>query len=116
MDAVGWLVSGICTDWLTGAWLNYLLPQITTKGFDSQSYSAIVEGIVRSITRAHDSAAPGYLSLGKGMVEDANINRSPYSYDNNPAAERERYTSVGGNVDKVMTVLTFKNEAGSPIG
>lgn len=96
--------------------MNYLLPQITTKGFDQQSYTAIVEGIVRSISRAHDSAAPGYLSLNKGMVQDANINRSPYAYENNPAEERERYRSVGGDTDKVMTVLSFRKLDGSPIG
>lgn len=27
-----------------GAWLNYLLPQITSLGFDKQSYQAIVDG------------------------------------------------------------------------
>ena len=31
-----------------GAWLNYLLPQITSKGFDKQSYQAIVDGALLS--------------------------------------------------------------------
>jgi neutral ceramidase len=38
-----------------GAWFNYLLPQITTFGFDKQSYQAIVDGTVLSIKRAHES-------------------------------------------------------------
>lgn len=38
-----------------GAWLNYLLPQITTLGFSKQSYQAIVDGAVLSIKRAHES-------------------------------------------------------------
>ena len=38
-----------------GAWLNYLLPQITSLGFDKQSYQAIVDGTVLSIQRAHES-------------------------------------------------------------
>src|ERR1700753_3780562 len=38
-----------------GAWLNYLLPQITSKGFDKQSYRAIVDGAILSIQRAHTS-------------------------------------------------------------
>lgn len=96
-----------------GAWLNYLLPQITTQGFDSQSYTAIVEGIVRSIQRAHTSLTPGYLSLSKGPVEDANINRSPYAYEANPATERAKY---GSDVDKEMTVLSFKRLNGAPLG
>lgn len=40
-----------------GAWYNYLLPQITSLGFDKQSYQAIVDGIVLSIERAHESLA-----------------------------------------------------------
>jgi neutral ceramidase len=38
-----------------GAWFNYLLPQITTFGFDKQSYQAIVDGAVLSIQRAQES-------------------------------------------------------------
>ena len=38
-----------------GAWFNYLLPQITSFGFDKQSYQAIVDGAVLSIKRAHES-------------------------------------------------------------
>ena len=39
-----------------GAWVNYLLPQITSLGFDKQSYQAIVDGAVLSIQRAHGSS------------------------------------------------------------
>jgi neutral ceramidase len=38
-----------------GAWFNYLLPQVTSLGFDQQSYQAIVDGAVLSIKRAHES-------------------------------------------------------------
>lgn len=41
--------------------------------------------------RAHESLAPGTLSLGNTTVLDTNLNRSPYSYEANPAAERARY-------------------------
>lgn len=41
-----------------GGWFNYLLPQITSLGFDKQGYQAIVDGAVLSIKRAHESAAP----------------------------------------------------------
>jgi len=89
-----------------GAWLNYLLPQITSKGFDQQSYQAIVDGALLSIQRAHESLGPGYLSIGSIAVEDANINRSPYAYLANPAEERARYEH---DVDKTMTMLKFQN-------
>lgn len=91
-----------------GAWMNYLLPQIPTKGFDKQSYQAIVDGAVLSIRRAHANLAPGRLSFRSIGLEDANINRSPYSYDNNPEEEKARYSA---NVDKFMTLLRFDRES-----
>jgi neutral ceramidase len=38
-----------------GGWFNYLLPQVTSLGFDRQGYQAIVDGTVLSIKRAHES-------------------------------------------------------------
>ncbi|TKA30740.1 hypothetical protein B0A50_02460 [Salinomyces thailandicus] len=87
-----------------GAWLNYLLPQITSYGFHKPSYHAIVDGAVASITKAHKSLAVGRLSLGEAEVHDGNTNRSPYAYLANPGEERARYEH---NVDKTMTVLRF---------
>ncbi|KAL9630810.1 MAG: hypothetical protein Q9164_006227, partial [Protoblastenia rupestris] len=97
-----------------GAWLNYLLPQITSKGFDKQSYHAIVQGAVLSIKRAHASVRSGYLSIGSIEIEDANISRSLYAYLANPASERAKY---GNNVDKTLTLLRFTDaENGKDMG
>ena len=87
-----------------GAWLNYLLPQITSQGFDKQSYQAIVDGTLLSIRRAHESLTLGTVSAGTAKIADANINRSLFAYLANPQAERDRYTD---NVDKTMTLLKF---------
>ncbi|KAI5808490.1 ceramidase family protein [Peziza echinospora] len=99
-----------------GAWMNYLLPTITTLGVDRQSFDAIVEGVVKSVQQAHEGAKDGYLYLGRGLVEDAGVNRSPYSYEHNPAEERAAYESVGGQTDKEMTVLVFEDAAGGLMG
>ncbi|KAK8219780.1 hypothetical protein M8818_000754 [Zalaria obscura] len=90
-----------------GAWLNYLLPQITSKGFNKQSYEAIVDGAVESIRQAHESLAPGHLSAGKIDIMDGNINRSPYAYLANPEQERRRYSH---DVDKELTLLKFHRD------
>ncbi|KAL1956640.1 hypothetical protein VTO42DRAFT_6987 [Malbranchea cinnamomea] len=87
-----------------GAWLNYLLPQVTSLGFSKESYQAIVDGAILSIKRAHESLAPGRLSFGSIDVQGANINRSPYSYLANPEEERLRYNS---DVDKTLTMMKF---------
>lgn len=49
-------------------------------------------------------------------MTDVNVNRSPYAYEANPADERAKYESVGGQVDKEMTVLSFEKEDGTPLG
>lgn len=93
-----------------GAWLNYLLPQITSKGFNKPSYRAIVDGAVASIKQAHERLAPGHLSAGTIDIQDANINRSPYAYLANPAEERSRYKD---DVDKTLSMLRFSHTTDS---
>ena len=88
-----------------GAWLNYLLPQVTSLGFDKQSYDAIVNGSILAIQRAHESLVPGYLDVATADVTDGNINRSLYAYLANPADERANYTD---NVEKFMTMMRFQ--------
>jgi neutral ceramidase len=94
-----------------GAWLNYLLPQITSKGFDEQSYKAIVDGVVLSIQRAHSSLQPGFLAVGSTKVFGANINRSLYAYLANPKSEIQKHNiseEDDGSVEKTLTLLRFQ--------
>jgi neutral ceramidase len=93
-----------------GAWLNYLLPQITSLGFDKQSYQAIVDGALLSIKRAHEGLSLGTLSAGSAKITDTNINRSLFAYLANPESERARY---GDDVDKTMTLLKFTRASDS---
>ncbi|KAI1453429.1 neutral ceramidase [Annulohypoxylon moriforme] len=88
-----------------GAWFNYLLPQVTSLGFDKQSYQAIVNGAVLSIQRAHESLTEGYLDFGAVNITDGNLSRSLYAYLANPAEERAQYSD---STDKEMTVLRFQ--------
>ncbi|GKT90800.1 neutral/alkaline non-lysosomal ceramidase [Colletotrichum tofieldiae] len=103
-----------------GAWLNYLLPQITSKGFDKQSYQAIVDGTLLAIRRAHESLEPGHISIGSTKVTGANINRSLYAYMANPEEERAKYNisaKEDGSVEKDMTLLKFQRASdGKSIG
>lgn len=59
---------------------------------------------MRAISQAHDSLAPGHLSLGSTILQDASINRSPYSYLANPAEERARHS---GDLENTMSLLKF---------
>ncbi|KAK5995160.1 Neutral ceramidase [Cladobotryum mycophilum] len=97
-----------------GAWFNYLLPQITSFGFDKQSYQAIVDGCVVSIKRAHESLQEGYLDVGKTDIADGAINRSLWAYLHNPEDERKQYNA---NTDITMTLLRFQRASdGKNIG
>ncbi|ROV98109.1 hypothetical protein VPNG_08605 [Cytospora leucostoma] len=92
-------------------WLNYLLPQITSKGFDHQGYQAIVDGAILSIVRAHESLQPGYLDVASTKVNGANINRSLFAYLANPEEERDKYNVSAeddGSVEKDLTLVKFQ--------
>ncbi|KAH7157620.1 Neutral/alkaline nonlysosomal ceramidase [Dactylonectria estremocensis] len=93
-----------------GGWFNYLLPQITSLGFSKEVYQAIVDGAVLSIKRAHESLEEGYLDVSTAEVADAAINRSPWSYQHNPAAERAKYSA---EVDTTLTLLKFQRASDS---
>ncbi|KJZ76153.1 hypothetical protein HIM_04609 [Hirsutella minnesotensis 3608] len=88
-----------------GAWWNYFLTQIPNNGFDKQSYSAVVEGVVLSIKRAHKNIQQGYLDAGRTEITNAAINRSLWAYLQNPAEERKRYKA---ETDQTMTLIRFR--------
>ena len=103
-----------------GGWLNYLLPQVTSKGFDQQGYRAIIDGAILSIRRAHESLQLGRLSIGSTTVHGAGINRSLFAYMANPAEERAKYNTSAdddGSVDKELSLLKFQRASdGKNIG
>ncbi|KAF9517641.1 hypothetical protein BS47DRAFT_1290680 [Hydnum rufescens UP504] len=88
---------------------NYLLPQLTSLGLVRQSYEAIVNGSVHAVVQAHNSLSLGSLSLGNTTLLGTNINRSPYAYLANPAAERALYQY---DQDKDFTLLKFTDGSG----
>lgn len=73
-----------------------------------------MDGILLSIERAHDDIKPAKIYYSQGELLEASINRSPTSYENNPADERARYAH---NTDKTMYLLKFvDSKSNQPIG
>ncbi|XP_043269436.1 neutral ceramidase [Venturia canescens] len=107
------MISATHTHSSPGGFMMYVLFDLTTYGFIKQSYTALVNGITKSIEQAHDAVVPGKIYLGYGQVLNANINRSPQAYLNNPESERSKYEH---NVDKIMTQLQFIAADGHPLG
>lgn len=106
-------ISGTHTHSGPGGYLQYVLYIITSLGFVRQSFDAIVDGIENSIIQAHDNLRPGSILINEGELLDANINRSPSAYLNNPAEERARYNY---DTDKEMTLLKFVDAEWGPVG
>ncbi|KAF7247476.1 Neutral ceramidase [Varanus komodoensis] len=86
---------------------------ITGKGLIKSSINAIVRGILKSIEVAHENMIKGRIFINKGLLENSQINRSPFSYLHNPEPERLRYSS---NTDKEMVVLKMVADNGQEIG
>jgi neutral ceramidase len=78
-------------------------------GFYPEHFKNIVDGIVESISKAHQDLEPGNIYINKGRVENAGINRSLIAYQQNPEAEREKYSDT---IDKDMTLLKFVDASG----
>lgn len=78
--------------------------------FYQEHFSAIVQGIVDSISAAHEGLRPGDIQLAHGPVEGGGANRSVTAYLANPEAERARYAS---DTDKDMTLLKFSDSSGA---
>ncbi|CAL8074457.1 unnamed protein product [Orchesella dallaii] len=107
------LLSGTHTHSGPGAYLQYLMYGITSLGFYEPSFNAIVDGMVQSIVRAYEKLQPGRLHINSGIVQNANINRSPSSYLANPPEERAQYDS---DVDKQMVLVRIEKADGTPLG
>ncbi|XP_042440807.1 neutral ceramidase-like [Zingiber officinale] len=106
-------ISGIHTHGGPGGYLQYVVYIITSLGFVKQSFDVIVDGIERSIIEAHENLQPGDIFVNKGELLNANINRSPSAYLNNPSEERSLYKY---DVDKEMTSLKFVQDKWGAVG
>ncbi len=106
-------LSGTHTHSGPAGYLQYIIYDITGFGFIEETFLALVNGIERAIVRAHDNLQPGALSINAGELFDANINRSPTAYLQNPEEERKKYQH---NIDKEMTVLAAEDSSGTPLG
>lgn len=87
-----------------GGYLQYVLYQSTSLGYVDETFQSIVNGITQSIIMANDNIVEdATLTISTGTLQDANINRSPTSYLENPQVERDMYPD--GDTDKLMTLL-----------
>jgi neutral ceramidase len=110
-------VSGTHTHSGPAGFMNHLLFQVTSLGFQHATYEAYSQAVYTAVKKAFvNSKTNGENSVIKmnvGALSNANINRSPTAYLHNPLKERERY---GNNTDHEMVLLRFENEKGNGVG
>ncbi|QKE61924.1 neutral/alkaline ceramidase [Aquipseudomonas campi] len=102
------VLSATHTHGAAGGQSHYALYNVTIFGFIKENFEAQVNGIVAAIAEAHANLQPGHVLINRGELHNASINRSQPAYDNNPAAERQRY---GSSVDPDMLVLRLRQGA-----
>ncbi|KAM6184823.1 neutral ceramidase [Rhynchocyon petersi] len=107
------ILSAVHTHSAPAGYFQYTVFVIASEGFSNRTFQYMVNGIVKSIDIAHANMKPGKIFINKGNVEGVQINRSPYSYLQNPQSEKARYTS---NVDKEMLVLKMVDLNGVGLG
>lgn len=86
----------------------YVLYDLTALGFIPETFYALVRGITQSIINAHNNMREGRIFISETEIENANINRSPSAYMNNPEEEKAQYRD---NVDKKLIQLRFMDKA-----
>uniref|UniRef100_A0A8I5UX74 Neutral ceramidase n=1 Tax=Pongo abelii TaxID=9601 RepID=A0A8I5UX74_PONAB len=107
------ILSGTHTHSGPAGYFQYTVFVIASEGFSNQTFQHMVTGILKSIDIAHTNMKPGKIFINKGNVDGVQINRSPYSYLQNPQSERARYSS---NTDKEMIVLKMVDLNGGDLG
>ncbi|XP_053548878.1 neutral ceramidase [Bombina bombina] len=107
------ILSGTHTHSGPAGYFQYTIFMLSSKGFNREATDAIVNGIVKSIDRAHQSMKRGKVFLNRGILGNSHINRSPTSYLHNPESERNRYES---NTDKDIVVLKMVDMNNQDLG
>ncbi|MEU1283604.1 neutral/alkaline ceramidase [Kitasatospora sp. NPDC005856] len=89
-----------------------LVYNLSILGFQQQNFDAVVAGIVEAIEAAHADLRPGTITLGRGELTDASVNRSRAAFERNPRADKDAYPL---GIDPTMTVLRLR-QGGTDIG
>jgi neutral ceramidase len=82
-------------------------------GFNKQNFNCIVDGVFKSIGRAHRNRTKGRILINRGDVTDCGRIRSMAAYLSNPAGQVGQYSPPE---DEEMTLLKFVNENDQAIG
>jgi neutral ceramidase len=95
---------------------------ISNPDYDDDNFKAITGGIVQAMRRAHanlEAHGSADIKLAIGQLLNANVNRDPPAYAQDPPSERAQYLDANGhevNVDKRFLQLNLVRADGSAVG
>ncbi|MFC0627509.1 neutral/alkaline ceramidase [Kribbella deserti] len=99
------LLSATHTHSGVGGQSHHLAYNLSILGFQKQAFDATVDGMVESIAEAHHNLKAGSISLGRGELTNASVQRSRVAFEANPAADKAAFPQA---IDPAMTVLRFQ--------
>ncbi|MCE7003858.1 neutral/alkaline ceramidase [Kibdelosporangium philippinense] len=88
-----------------GGFSHNIAYNLSILGMQPQTLNAITDGIVESIVEAHEDLKPGSMSIGRGELTNASVNRSRVAFNANAASDRAFFPNA---IDPSMTVLRLK--------
>jgi neutral ceramidase len=91
-----------------GGYSHNIAYNLSILGMQKQTLDAVADGIAESVAEAHEDLKPGSLSLGRGELTNASVNRSRVAFNANAAADKAAFPNA---IDPAMTVLKFKQGA-----
>ena len=107
------MISATHTHSGTGGYAYEILYNFTARGFYKKNYEAVVNGIVKSILRAHQNLEPGSIYIEASELTNTSKNRSVIAYLKNSKEERNQYEH---DTDKSFTLIKLVNEKDESIG
>lgn len=83
----------------------HALYNVTTLGQHRRTFARLVDGVVRAVLDAEAALAPVAVSLSRGELRNASVNRSPTSFDRNPDR-----AALPGRIDPAVTLLRLERD------
>jgi neutral ceramidase len=112
------LLSATHTHGAPGGYSHHVIYNASMGGFCRQNFEVIVDGIVRSVLRAHAARTPGRVLIAQGVVDDCGDFRSKPAFLANAEVAGQAPTPelYGRWLDKTMTLLKFVDQGGRALG
>ncbi|MFI9813328.1 neutral/alkaline ceramidase [Saccharothrix variisporea] len=89
-----------------GGFSHNLAYNLSILGMQPQTLAAVTDGIAESVIKAHEDLKPGSLSINRGELTDASVNRSRTAFERNP--DKAHFPDA---IDPAMTVLRLRQGA-----